>query len=146
MSELGLDAHVTIGLAEDMGEHYHRARVFVLPSPPKPGGLPSEGAPTVLMEAMSHATAVAAARQPGTEEVVGSVGALVDDLSAGGWADALEPFLADPGMADRVGQEGRTRAVERFSMSHTVAQLGARYEELAARGRLPRRRGVVQGP
>jgi glycosyltransferase involved in cell wall biosynthesis len=133
VAELGLGDHVRIAATDDMDAHYRRARVFVLPSPPKPGGLPSEGAPTVLMEAMAHGTAVAAARQPGTEEVMGDVGVLLDDLSPEGWADALEPFLADSAMAARVGQEGRERAVERFSMTHTVAQLEALYGQLGAR-------------
>ena len=106
--------------------------MFVLPSPPKPGGLPSEGAPTVLMEAMGHGTAVAAARQPGTEEVLGDVGVLVDDLSPEGWANALEPFLADPEVAERVGRQGRERAMEHFSMAHTVAQLEDLYGRMAA--------------
>ena len=97
---------MTIAPTDDMGAHYRQARVFVLPSPPKPGGLPSEGAPTVLMEAMGHGAAVAAARQPGTEEVMGDVGVLVDDLSAEGWASALEPFLADPEMAAARGPGG----------------------------------------
>jgi len=132
VARLGLDEHVTIAATDDMGGHYRRARVFVLPSPPKPGGLPSEGAPTVLMEAMGHGTAVAAARQPGTEEVLGDVGVLVDDLSPEGWANALEPFLADPEMAERVGRQGRERAMERFSMAHTVAQLEDLYGRMAA--------------
>lgn len=131
VSRLGLDGHVTIASTDDMGAHYRRARVFVLPSPPKEGGLPSEGAPTVLMEAMAQGAAVAAARQPGTEEVLGDVGTLVDDLTPEGWAAALEPYLADPEMAARVGAEGRARAEERFSMARTVAQLEALYAEMA---------------
>ena len=86
----------------------------------------------MLMEAMGHGAAVAAARQPGTEEVMGDVGVLVDDLSPEGWADALEPFLADPEMAQRVGRQGRERAMERFSMAHTVAQLQDLYGRMAA--------------
>jgi len=141
VAELGLGDHVTIGFVEDIDEHYRSARVLVLSSPPKPGGLPSEGAPTVLMEAMAHGTAVAAARQPGTEEVMGEVGTLVDDLSPQGWANALEPYLADPELAARVGREGRLRAEQRFTMSRTVEQLEQLYERLVDRGRSPRRPG-----
>jgi len=147
VGELSLGEHVRIGFVDDLDEHYRRARVLVLPSPPKPGGLPSEGAPTVLMEAMAHATAVAGARQPGVAEVMGDVGTLVDDLSPQGWADALEPYLADPDMAARVGTAGRARAEERFGMQRTVARLEELYAALAARGRLRRRPGgVVRRP
>ncbi len=141
VAELGLSEHITIGFVDDLDEHYRTARVLVLPSPPKPGGLPSEGAPTVLMEAMAHATAVAGARQPGVAEVMGDVGTLVDDLSPDGWADALEPYLADPAMAARVGAAGRERAEERFGMDRTVARLEELYSGLAERGRMPRRLG-----
>lgn len=145
--DLGLTEHVTIGFVDDLDAHYRDARVLVLSSPPKAGGLPSEGAPTVLMEAMSHATAVAAARQPGTEEVMGDVGTLVTDLSPEGWADALEPYLASPELAVETGRQGRHWAEERFSMSHTVSQLEGLYAQLAERGRLPReRRTVVRRP
>ena len=80
---------------------------------------------------------MAGARQPGVAEVMGDVGTLVDDLSPQGWADALEPYLADPEMAARVGAAGRVRAEERFGMERTVARLEELYAELAARGRLP---------
>ena len=143
VAELDLEGHVTIGFLDDLDEHYRSARVLVLSSPPKPGGLPSEGAPTVLMEAMAHGTAVAAARQPGTEEVMGEVGTLVDDLSPEGWANALEPYLRDPKLAAQVGREGRVRAEERFTMHRTVEQLEELYERVAARGRAPRRPGGV---
>ena len=141
VSELRLDEHITIGFVDDLDEHYRSARVLVLPSPPKPGGLPSEGAPTVLMEAMANATAVAGARQPGVAEVMGDVGTLVDDLSPEGWADALEPYLSDPEMAARVGAAGRARAEERFGMERTVGRLEELYTELAESGRMPRRLG-----
>ena len=143
VGELGLQEHIRIGFVDDLDAHYRAARVLVLPSPPKPGGLPSEGAPTVLMEAMAHATAVAGARQPGVAEVMGDVGTLVDDLTPEGWADALEPYLADPEMAARVGAAGRVRAEERFGMDRTVARLEQLYSQLAAGGRMPRRAGGV---
>jgi glycosyltransferase involved in cell wall biosynthesis len=98
----GLNEHVTIGFVE-LDDHSRHARVVVTLSPPEEAKLPSEGVPTVLMEAMAQGAAVLAARQPGIEEVVGDVGTLVDDPSPEGWADASGPCFEDAALAAWVG-------------------------------------------
>jgi glycosyltransferase involved in cell wall biosynthesis len=100
-------------------------------SRPEVPGKPSEGAPTVLMEAMAQCRPVVAPREAGMEEVMGPVGTLVDDLTPEGLADALEPYLRDVELAARVGDQGRERAVERFSMERTVQTLETVYAEMA---------------
>src|SRR3954468_6548310 len=49
--ELGIREFAEVGWVDDLDELYRRARVVAMASPPKRGGKPSEGAPTVLMEA-----------------------------------------------------------------------------------------------
>jgi len=131
--DLDLSGVAEVGWADDLDEVYRRARVVAMGSRPEVPGKPSEGAPTVLMEAMAHARPVVAPREAGMAEVMGPVGTLVDELTPEGLADALEPYLTDLDLAARTGAEGRERAVERFSMERTVQTLQTVYCEMAGR-------------
>jgi starch synthase len=98
------------------------ATVFVCPSVYEPMGI-------VNLEAMACETAVVATATGGIPEVVadGSTGLLVPiDQGADGnprdpgrfaadLAERVNRLLADPGLAGRMGQAGRVRAVEHFS-------------------------------
>lgn len=133
---LGLEDVAQVGWVDDLDDFYRRGRVFAMASPPKRGGRPSEGAPTVLMEAMAHGRPVLGPRQGGIAEVIGpDAGTLVDDLTPEGLADALTPYLEDLELATETGRRGRERAERMFSMERTVEQLTGLWEELAARGR-----------
>jgi glycosyltransferase involved in cell wall biosynthesis len=129
--DLELSEWAEVGWVDDLDELYRRSRVVAMASRPEVPGKPSEGAPTVLMEAMAQRRPVVAPREAGMEEVMGPVGTLVDDLTPEGLADALEPYLRDVDLAARVGDEGRERAVERFSMERTVQTLETVYTEMA---------------
>lgn len=131
VAELALGEWAEVGWADDLDDLYQRARVVAMASRPEVPGKPSEGAPTVLMEAMAQARPVVAPREGGMAEVMGPVGTLVDELTPAGLADALEPYLRDVELSARVGVEGRERAVELFSMERTVATLATVYSEMA---------------
>jgi glycosyltransferase involved in cell wall biosynthesis len=136
VSRLGLDDVAKVGWVDDLDDLYRHGRVFAMASPPKRGGKPSEGAPTVLMEAMSHGRPVLGPRQAGIAEVIGpDAGTLVDDLTPEGFADAISPYLEDVELATETGRRGRERAERVFSMERTVEQLTGLWAELAARGR-----------
>jgi glycosyltransferase involved in cell wall biosynthesis len=136
---LGLAEHSSIGWVDDLDELYASASVVVLASRVRPGGAPSEGAPTVLMEAMAHARPVVAPREAGIAEVVGDAGALVDDRTGEGFAGALAPYLADRALAEEAGRRGRERAERVFSLERTIETMTGIYLELSAAGSRRRR-------
>jgi glycosyltransferase involved in cell wall biosynthesis len=132
VDELGMREYVKVGWVDDIDSLYRRARVVAMASPPKEGGKPSEGAPTVLMEAMGHARPVVGPRQAGIAEVVGDVGTLVDEPTPEGLADGLEPYIADVRMADEVGRRARGRAERLYSFDRTLDQLTQLWRATAA--------------
>jgi glycosyltransferase involved in cell wall biosynthesis len=128
---LGLAERAAIGWVDDLDELYASASVVALASRARPGGAPSEGAPTVLMEGMAHGRPVAAPREPGIGEVVGDAGALVDARTGAGFADAIEPYLRDRALAEEAGRRGRERAERLFSLERTIETMTGLYLELA---------------
>jgi colanic acid/amylovoran biosynthesis glycosyltransferase len=128
---LGLAERAAIGWVDDLDELYASASVVALASRARPGGAPSEGAPTVLMEGMAHGRPVAAPREAGIGEVVGDAGALVDARTGAGFADAIEPYLRDRALAEKAGRRGRERAERLFSLERTIETMTALYVELA---------------
>jgi glycosyltransferase involved in cell wall biosynthesis len=138
-ARLGLADHSTIGWVDDLDELYASASVVALASRARPGGAPSEGAPTVLMEAMAHGRPVVAPREAGITEVVGDAGALVEPRTAEGFAAALEPYLVDRALAEEAGRRGRERAERVFSLERTIETMTSIYLELSAAGSRPRR-------
>ncbi len=90
------------------------ATVFACPSVYEPFGL-------VNLEAMACATAVVAAGVGGIPEIVleGRTGFLVAEGSEEAFevefAARVQQLLEDPGLADRMGQAGRSRVLERFT-------------------------------
>jgi starch synthase len=115
------------------------ATVFLCPSIYEPLGI-------VNLEAMACETAVVATRTGGIPEVVedGVTGLLVpfeprDDGSrdpreperfAADIAERVNELLADPRRAERMGQAGRARAIERFSWPAIAAETAVLYRRL----------------
>lgn len=114
-AELGLlDRNVTFtGFVSEatLAELYRRAAVFVMPSL-------GEGFGLVYLEAMRAGKPCIAARGSAAEEVVadGATGFLVDRDDPEELASALGRLLASPDLARRMGEAGRTRWRERFSL------------------------------
>lgn len=145
-ARLGIAEHSHIGWVDDLGELYDQAAVVALASRERLGGAPSEGAPTVLMEAMAHARPVVAPREAGITEVVGDAGTLVSPRTASAFADALEPYLRDRVLAAETGRRGRERANELFAFERTLEQMTSLYLELdALSAAASRRRGGRAG-
>ena len=119
------------------------ATVFVCPSIYEPLGI-------VNLEAMACGAAVVATRTGGIPEVVveGETGLLVpfDDFDAttreprdpeqfaAGIAGRVNALLADPDLAERMGEAGRRRAVEQFSWRSIAEQTLELYRSLDGRG------------
>lgn len=98
--------------------------------------LPSyvEGAPNVVLEAMAAGVPVVATAVSGTPELVadGETGRLVPAGDPPSLAAALGALLADPGCRRRMGEAGRARATERFTLARMIDQYEALLLSLAA--------------
>lgn len=104
--------------------------VVVLPS------LKNEGFPNAVMEAMAAGKAVVATDTGGTGELVvdGLTGLIVRPNDVSGLADRLTTLCADPERVKKMGEAGRRRIEERFTVSQMTSRFESLYEELLTRG------------
>ena len=98
-----------LGQTRDVRPHVAAATVVALPSW-------REGMPCSLMEGMSMGRPIVATDAPGCREVTlhGQNGLLVPPRSPQALAEALAAFADDPGLAARMGREGRRLAEQEF--------------------------------
>jgi glycosyltransferase involved in cell wall biosynthesis len=98
--------------------------------------LPSwtEGLPLAALEAMAQGRPVVATPVGGTPEVVvdGETGLLVPPRDPEALAAAIGRLLGDPDLRRRLGDAGRRRAEERFSLEAMTRRMLAIYDEVAA--------------
>lgn len=99
------------GHVEDVRPWLARASVFVLPSY-------REGVPRSTQEAMAMARPVITTDVPGCRETVihGVNGFLVPTRDVGSLARAMERFIQEPELIERLGKESRRLAEERFDV------------------------------
>lgn len=92
----------------------------------------SEGFPNSVIEAMACGVPVIATRVGGTPEAVnhGHTGLLVPPGDPTALADAIAAMLADAGLRERMGTEGRRVAVDKYSRNAVLPRLEAWYHEL----------------
>ncbi len=112
-----------------------RATVVVVPSM-------GEGFGMVALEAMERARPVVAADVGGLSAIVrhGETGLLVPPADPAALADAIVELVADPARAAQLGEAGRRRALEHFTIERCVERTELVYRELLARadgGRSP---------
>lgn len=109
----------------DLAPAYDDADVFVLSSR-------WEGLPYVVLEAMAAGLPVASTDVDGIPEAVvsGTTGILVPPGDAGSLAEALRALLADPDLRTRMGEAGRARVAERFSLDAMVDGVTSVYESV----------------
>ena len=125
--ELGLQEQVRfLGVCsqERVAQLMREVRGFVQHSMVAPDG-DSEGNPVAVMEAQLSGLPVVATRHAGIPEVVleGQTGLLVDEGDEPGMAQAMARLLLDPDLAARLGDCGRTRVRERFTIEHHLRQV-----------------------
>ncbi len=98
------------------------ADCFVLPSH-------SEALPMAVLEAMAAGLAVIATTVGALGEVVveGQTGRLVPPREPAALADAMQALAEDPAARSRLGQAGRARIAEHYSLSNMVERLDALY-------------------
>jgi len=123
-----------------LAELYRRCAALVLPSL-------GEGFGLVYLEAMRAGKPCVAARGSAAEEVIadGTTGFLVDRDDPEELASALGRLLASPDLARRMGEAGRHRWREQFSLQRFQAGLRPLLEELAFSPSPGGREGMGEG-
>jgi glycosyltransferase involved in cell wall biosynthesis len=123
--DAGLDTKLTINdFRADMPDVFSAFDIFVLPSIlPEPFGL-------VVIEAMASGKPVVATAPGGPSETVvdGETGFLVPPSDPFAMAQALEVLLADPQKRINMGDAGRRRACETFSLPRYVTEFEELYD------------------
>jgi glycosyltransferase involved in cell wall biosynthesis len=115
------------GIRQDVPNILGLLDVFVLPSL-------WEGLPIALLEAMAAGLPVVATAVGGTPEVVveGETGFLVPPRDPEALAEAILRLLREPDLRRRMGEAGRKRVAEHFSVEQMVQKTEALYEHLLA--------------
>jgi D-inositol-3-phosphate glycosyltransferase len=110
-----------------LSTYYRAADVVLVPSRSESFGL-------VALEAGACGIPVVAADVGGLRTIVqdGVTGVLIPGRDPADYAAATDTFLADPALADRVGQAAAVRARD-FTWSTTAGRLRRLYADLAAR-------------
>lgn len=129
--ERGIGGSVRIvGGRTDVPDILRASDLFVHPSR-------EEGFSNAILEAMAAGLPVVACDVGGNPEAVvdGGTGRLVPSRNAAAFASAVAELLADPGKRKAMGEAGRLRAAERFSLDRMVGEMESLYESLARGGR-----------
>jgi mannosyltransferase len=110
---------------EEVQRWYQRLTIYAFTSR-------NEGFGLTLIEAMSAAAALVASRAGAAELVVedGVTGVLTPPGDVDALVAALEPLMRDPASAAQMGQRGRARVLEKFSLDAEAAAIAEVYRTL----------------
>ena len=116
-----------VGYQPEVAGYYRLFDAFVLPSV-------TEGTPVSAIESLASGTAVVANRVGGVPEVVrdGVDGFLVEPGDIEGAAARLAELAADPALRARLGEAGKARVLERYSVARRVDDVDRLYRSLLA--------------
>jgi glycosyltransferase involved in cell wall biosynthesis len=116
-----------LGYQEDVAGYYAAFDAFVLPSG-------NEGTPVTTIEALAGGRPVVATRVGGLPDVVrdGQDGFLVDAGAVDDLADRLARLASDPDLRRRMGESGRARVLERYSVHRLLDDVDGFYRKLLA--------------
>jgi glycosyltransferase involved in cell wall biosynthesis len=125
--ELGVESRVHMagaGSQEDVREAMRRADCFALPCRVGDDG-DRDGIPVVLMEAMASGVPVVCGDLATIRELVvdDDCGRLVEPDQPEAVADEIERLMTDDSLRRAVGEAGRKRIIEEFSLDSTLDQL-----------------------
>jgi len=110
---------------EEVQRWYQRLTIYAFTSR-------NEGFGLTLIEAMSAAAALVASRAGAAELVVedGVTGVLTPPGDVDALVKALEPLMRDPASAAQMGERGRARVLEKFSLDAEAAGIAEVYRTL----------------
>lgn len=129
VARLGVREHIRfLGSRADVPDLLRAADLFVHPSH-------QEGFSNAILEAMAAGLPVVACDVGGNPEAVvdGVTGRLVPPQDPMALAAAMAEILADPGKGKSMGEAGRRRATEQFSLDRMVGEIEELYESLRRR-------------
>ncbi|MFC1730809.1 glycosyltransferase [candidate division KSB1 bacterium] len=129
--DYNLEKNVTfLGFRPDIHELLTASDICVMPSI-------YEGGPIVVLEAMRAGKPVVATRTGAVSEYVvdGETGYLVEPGDSRALADALEKMLGQPEKWKQMGELGRERFLENFTIDKTVNSLTGLYYDLLEKKR-----------
>jgi glycosyltransferase involved in cell wall biosynthesis len=121
-----------LGYQDEVAPFYGAFDAFVLPSG-------NEGTPVTTIEALAGARPVVATRVGGVPDVVrdGEDGFLVDPEAVDELADRLARLAGNPDLRRRMGEAGRARVLERYSVQRLLDDVDRLYRELLRAKGLP---------
>lgn len=125
---LGLDRTVSfLGFRRDVPQLLSVLDLFVFPSL-------EEALGTAVLEAMAAGKAVVASRVGGIPEAVveGETGLLVPPADSEALAQAVGRLLENPDLRARMGESGRARVEEHFSLSRMMEKTAGLYRNLCS--------------
>ena len=128
-NDLGIkDKIAFLGFRDDVNTILRAFDIFVLSSL-------QEGISLSLLEAMASRLPIVATNVGGNPEVVidGETGILVPPKDPEKMAEAIIKILQNPELAKNMGQAGRKRVEEKFSLYRMVSEYRSLYEEILAR-------------
>jgi len=110
---------------EEVQRWYQRLTIYAFTSR-------NEGFGLTLIEAMSVGAALVASRAGAAELVVedGATGMLTPPGDVDALVAALEPLMRDPGSAAAIGERGRARVLEKFSLDAEANRIAEVYRTL----------------
>jgi glycosyltransferase involved in cell wall biosynthesis len=116
-----------VGYQPDIAGYYRLFDAFVLPSV-------NEGTPVSAIEALASGTPVVANRVGGVPDVVrdGVDGYLVEPGDVDAAAERLALLAGDPALRTTLGEAGRARVLERYSVARLVDDVDRLYRSLLA--------------
>jgi mannosyltransferase len=111
--------------ADKVGEWYQRSLITVACPRYEPFGL-------TVLEGMACSSAVVASRTGAFEDIVlpGLTGDLVPTGDVAALVKALEPLMQNPELALQMGQRGRERVIEQYSIAREAQGIDSVYETL----------------
>ena len=112
---------------EEVPRWYRRLTIYAFTSR-------NEGFGLTLIEAMSVGAALVASRAGAAELVVedGATGVLTPPGDVDALVAALEPLMRDPAAAAAMGERGRARVLEKFSLDAEAAKIAEVYRNVLA--------------
>ncbi len=111
---------------EEVPRWYQRLTIYAFTSR-------NEGFGLTLIEAMSVGAALVASRAGAAEQVVedGLTGVLTPPGDVDALVQSLEPLMRDPAAAAAMGERGRARVLEKFSLDAEAAAIAKVYRNVA---------------
>jgi glycosyltransferase involved in cell wall biosynthesis len=114
-----------LGQQDDIVKIWQQSHIAVLPSY-------REGLPKALLEAAACGKPIITTDVPGCREVVqhGRNGYLVPAKDSKALATAMQKLLVNPELRNKMGQESRKMAAEKFSLEYVIRETLAVYTQL----------------